>query len=78
MMSGASRETCWAIKKHWNHKFNYTVASCRFFLWVLCSSRFYLLYICTPYCFLAGHILIHAHIFTIYIFFSLCLRVWTF
>jgi hypothetical protein len=35
MMSGVSPKTCWAIKKHWNNKFNYTVASCWFFLWVL-------------------------------------------
>jgi len=28
MMSGLSLETCWAIKKHWNNKFYYTVASC--------------------------------------------------
>jgi hypothetical protein len=26
---------CWAIKKHWNKKFYYMVASCWFFLWVL-------------------------------------------
>jgi len=30
-----SPETCWAIKKHWNNKFYYTVASCWFFLWDL-------------------------------------------
>jgi len=36
MMGGVSPETCWAIKKHWNNKFYYTVASCRFFLWDLC------------------------------------------
>jgi len=35
MMSGVSLETCWAIKKHWNNKFYYTVASCWFFLWDL-------------------------------------------
>ena len=35
MMGGVSAETCWAIKKHWNNKFYYTVASCWFFLWVL-------------------------------------------
>jgi hypothetical protein len=28
-----SPETCWAIKKHWNNKFYYTVAFCWFFLW---------------------------------------------
>jgi len=28
-------ETCWAIKKHWNNKFYYTVASYCFFLWDL-------------------------------------------
>ena len=33
MMSGVSPETCWAIKKHWNNKFYYTLASCWFFLW---------------------------------------------
>ena len=35
MMSGVSLETCWAIKKHWNNKFYYTVASCWLFLWDL-------------------------------------------
>jgi hypothetical protein len=35
MMGGVSPETCWAIKKHWNNKFYYTVASCWFFLWYL-------------------------------------------
>jgi hypothetical protein len=35
MMSGVSLETCWAIKKHWNNKFYYTVATCWFFLWDL-------------------------------------------
>jgi len=34
-MGGVSPETCWAIKKHWNNKFYYTVASCWFFLWDL-------------------------------------------
>jgi hypothetical protein len=33
MMGGVPPGTCWAIKKHWNNKFYYTVASCRFFLW---------------------------------------------
>jgi len=33
MMGGVSPETCWAIKKHCNNKFYYTVASCWFFLW---------------------------------------------
>jgi hypothetical protein len=32
MMGGVSPETCRAIKKHWNNKFYYTVASCWFFL----------------------------------------------
>jgi len=27
MMNGVSLETCSAIKKHWNNKFYYTVAS---------------------------------------------------
>jgi hypothetical protein len=36
MMDGVFPETCWAIKKHWNNKFYYTVASCWFFLWDLC------------------------------------------
>jgi len=40
MMSGASPETCWAIKKHWNNKFYYTVVSCWFFLWIL-QNGFY-------------------------------------
>jgi len=35
MMGGVSPETCWAVKKHWNNKFYYAVASCWFFLWVL-------------------------------------------
>jgi len=35
MMGGVSPETCWAIKKHWNNKFYYTVASCWFVLWDL-------------------------------------------
>ena len=35
MMGGLSPETCWAIKKHWNNEFYYTVASCWFFLWDL-------------------------------------------
>ena len=35
MMGGVSPETCWAIKKRWNNKFFYTVASCWFFLWDL-------------------------------------------
>jgi hypothetical protein len=35
MMGGVSSEMCWAIKKHWNNKFYYTVASCWFFLWDL-------------------------------------------
>jgi hypothetical protein len=34
MMSGVSPETCWVIKKHWNNKLYYTVASYWFFLWV--------------------------------------------
>jgi len=32
-MSGVSLETCWAIKKHWNNKFYYTVASCWLFIY---------------------------------------------
>jgi len=35
MMGGVSPETCWAIKKHLNNKFYYTVPSCWFFLWDL-------------------------------------------
>jgi len=35
MMSGLSLETCWAIKKHWNNKFHYTVTSCWLFLYDL-------------------------------------------
>jgi len=35
MMSDVSLETCWAIKKHWNNKFYYTVASCCLFLYDL-------------------------------------------
>jgi len=37
MMGGVSPETCWAIKKYWNNKFHYTVASYWFF-----SMRFIL------------------------------------
>ena len=33
MMDDVSPETYWAIKKHWNNKFYYMVASCWFFLW---------------------------------------------
>jgi hypothetical protein len=42
MISGVSPETCWAIKKHWNNKFYYTVASCWFFLWetLICLGYF--------------------------------------
>jgi hypothetical protein len=36
IMSGISFETCWAITKHWNNKFYYTVASCWIFLYDLC------------------------------------------
>jgi len=32
-----SLETCWAIMKHWNKKFYYTVASCWLFLYDLLS-----------------------------------------
>jgi hypothetical protein len=35
MIGGVSPETFWAIKKHWNNKLYYTVASCWFFLLVL-------------------------------------------
>jgi len=35
MMGDVSPETCWAMKKHWNNKFYYTVASFWFFLWDL-------------------------------------------
>jgi hypothetical protein len=35
MMGGVLPETCWAIEKHWNNKFYYTVAPCWFFLWAL-------------------------------------------
>jgi hypothetical protein len=42
MMGVVPPETCWAIKKHWNNKFYYTVASCWFFLWDLCyDARFH-------------------------------------
>jgi hypothetical protein len=34
-----SPETCCVIKKHWNNKFYYTVASCWFFLWDLCCDE---------------------------------------
>jgi len=33
MMSGVLLETCWAIKKHWNNKFYYTIGSCKLFLY---------------------------------------------
>jgi hypothetical protein len=35
MMGGVWPETCWVIKKQWNNKFYYSVASCWFFLWDL-------------------------------------------
>jgi len=35
MMGGVSPEICWAIKKHWNNKFYYTVVSCWFVLLIL-------------------------------------------
>jgi len=35
MMRSVSLETFWAIKKHWNNKFYYTVASCWLFLYDL-------------------------------------------
>jgi len=35
LMSGVPLETRWAIKKHWNNKFYYTVASCWLFLYDL-------------------------------------------
>jgi len=35
MMRGVPLETCWVIKKYWNNKFYYKVASCWFFLWDL-------------------------------------------
>jgi hypothetical protein len=35
MMRGVSLETCWAIDKHWNNKFYYTVTSCWLFLYDL-------------------------------------------
>jgi len=35
MMNAVSLETCSAIKKHWNNKFYYTVASCWLFLYDL-------------------------------------------
>jgi len=35
MMGGLSPETCWEIKKLWNNKFYYTVASCWLFLYDL-------------------------------------------
>jgi hypothetical protein len=42
MMGGVSPETCWAIKKHWNNIFYYTIASCWFCLWGLCyDARIY-------------------------------------
>jgi hypothetical protein len=40
MMIGVSLETCWAIKKHWNNKFYYTVASCWLFLYGLPTTHF--------------------------------------
>jgi hypothetical protein len=39
MMDGVSPETRWVIKKQWNNKFYYTVASCWYFLWVLYYAR---------------------------------------
>ena len=40
MMSGVSLETCWEIKKHWNNKFYYTVASCWLFLYDFFNKRY--------------------------------------
>jgi hypothetical protein len=41
MMGSVSPETCWEIKKHWNNKFYYTVASCWLFLWNLYFAMLY-------------------------------------
>jgi hypothetical protein len=38
MMGGVSPETCRAIKKHWNNKFYYMVASCWFFLGAIAAA----------------------------------------
>jgi hypothetical protein len=40
MMGGVSLETCWAIKKHWNNTFYYTVAFCWLFLYDLCGASY--------------------------------------
>jgi hypothetical protein len=49
MMGGVSPETCWAIKKHWNNKFYYTVASCWFFLWDLQLGKWQKKQLCYSY-----------------------------
>jgi hypothetical protein len=41
MIGGVSPETCWAIKKHWNNKFYYTVASCWFLVGVFQRAPFF-------------------------------------
>jgi hypothetical protein len=41
MMSGVSLETYWTIKKLWNNKFYYTVASCWLFLYESCVGQQY-------------------------------------
>jgi hypothetical protein len=38
IIGSLSPKTCWGIKKHWNNKFYYMVASW-FFLWDLCFSE---------------------------------------
>jgi hypothetical protein len=38
MISGVSLKTCWAIKKHCNNEFYYTVASCWLFLYDLIQN----------------------------------------
>jgi len=55
-MGGVSPETCWAIKKHWNNKFYYTVASCWFFLWDFGYTIFFPL--CLMLCCLWWHFIV--------------------
>jgi hypothetical protein len=81
MMGGVSPETCWTIKKHWNNKFYYTVASCWFFLWDLYYyARIHehqmwkkILFYTTTYCIICS-VLDDTHTHTHIIYFSNCDR----
>jgi hypothetical protein len=58
-MRGVSLETCWEVKKHWNNKFYYTVASCWLFPNDLCyDARIHEHQILSPVCLLGKNPLI--------------------